>query len=509
MGLGPRLELRQSQQLVMTPQLQLAIKLLTLTNIELESYISDALDKNPLLTTGDSDGPTEAPTPDAPPPAETDGLDTLLGREPQTALAESPLDLAPPESGGRDEGESGFEGGGGALANTSASSSGTASSTGDGEGFDLDRLSDEGLSLHAHLAAQAGMAFSGIALVIAEHLIDLIDDAGYLTEPPGTVADRLGVAPETVEAVLTGIHRFDPTGVGARSLAECIALQAQEADRLDPAMAALIGHLDLVARGDIPGLMRVTECDREDVMDMIRELRRYDPKPGLRFGGEDAAPVVADVFIRRSGNGQNGGWRVELNQATLPRLIIDRDYHAVLAADGSKATGSFLNECLADANWLLKALDQRARTIVKVASALVVQQAGFFEHGVSALKPLTLRQIADAIDMHESTVSRVAANKYLACDRGLFELRWFFSSGVASSAATASGEGGASAVAVKDRIARLIAAEGAAVLSDDSLVEILTAEGFDIARRTVAKYREALGLGSSVARRRARTLAEA
>jgi RNA polymerase sigma-54 factor len=235
-------------------------------------------------------------------------------------------------------------------------------------------------------------------------------------------------------------------------------------------------------------------------MDMIRELRGYDPRPGRRFGGGTATPVVADVFIHRDGS----GWRVELNQATLPRLIIDREYHATLAAGASKATNSFLTECMADANWLLKALDQRARTIVRVATELVVHQRGFFDHGVSALRPLTLRQIADAIGMHESTVSRVAANKYLACERGLFELRWFFSSGVAD----ASGEG-ASAVAVKDRIARLIAAEGDQILSDDSLVDLLTAEGFDIARRTVAKYREALGLGSSVARRRARALASA
>lgn len=495
MSMGPRLELRHSQQLVMTPQLQLAIKLLTLTNLELETFISDALDKNPLLTTADSDGPIEAPTLDPTPPLETDGLDALLGREPQIALAEAPLDLAPSEPGGRDEGE-----GGGALVEASF---GGATGGAGGE-FDLERLSDDGISLRAHLALQAGMKFDGTALVIAEHLIDLIDESGYLTEPLDQIAARLGMPITDVAAVLADIQRFDPTGVGARSLAECMALQAQEADRHDPAMAALIVNLHLVGRGDIAALMRVTACGREDVMDMIRELRSYDPKPGLRFGGETAAPVVADVFVRRVGN----GWRIELNQATLPRLIIDRDYHAVLAADGSKATGSFLNECLADANWLLKALDQRARTIIKVASALVVQQAGFFETGVAALKPLTLRQIADAIEMHESTVSRVAANKYLACDRGLFELRWFFSSGVASSGGV-SGEGGASAVAVKDRIARLIAAEGASVLSDDSLVEILQSEGFDIARRTVAKYREALGLGSSVARRRARTLATA
>lgn len=492
MGMGPRLELRQSQQLVMTPQMQQAIQLLTLTNVELETFIAEALEKNPLLTaeTGE-DAPTLLPEAGQEPllaPGEGDGLDMLLGREPQVALGEAPLDMAAPEADGLD---------GSVLASGMGLDS---RGDGSGEGPDLDRLSDDDISLHAHLRAQAGMAFSGMDRIVAEHLIDLVDEAGYLSAPIEEVSARLGIGLDDVGRVLDRVQRLDPAGVAARSLSECIALQAREADRLDPAMQALIDHLPLVARGDIAGLMRVTECDREDVMDMIRELRGYDPKPGLRFGGEPATPVVADVFVRRAG----GGWRVELNQATLPRMIIDRDYHAELARDGSKATNSFLNECLAEANWLVKALDQRARTIVRVTTALVEQQRGFFEHGVSAMKPLTLRAIADAIEVHESTVSRVAANKYLACEQGLYELRWFFSSGVASS----DGDG-ASANAVKDRIARLIAGEGDAILSDEDLAKRLQAEGFDIARRTVLKYRVAMGLGSGVERRRARALAAA
>jgi RNA polymerase sigma-54 factor len=499
MGLGPRLELRQSQQLVMTPQMQQAIQLLTLTNVELETFIAEALEKNPLLTTETGEeSPATQPEAPLPAPSEGDGLDLLLGREPQAALAEAPLDIAAPESDGLD---------GTALTSTQESGlslTGDYRSEGSGEGPDLDRLSNEDVSLHAHLLAQAGMAFSGPALRIAQHLIDLIDESGYLTAPIEEVSTRLSEPPELVIEVLAGVQRFDPVGVAARSLSECIALQAREADRLDPAMQALIDNLPLVARGDIPGLMRVTACDREDVMDMIRELRSYDPKPGLRYGGEPANPVVADVFVRRVGIGAGGGWRVELNQATLPRLIIDRDYHAELARDGSKATTSFLNECLAEANWLVKALDQRARTIVRVTTALVEQQRGFFENGVSAMKPLTLRAIADIIEVHESTVSRVAANKYLACEQGLYELRWFFSSGVASS----DGDG-ASANAVKDRIARLIANEGDAILSDEDLAKRLQTEGFDIARRTVLKYRVAMGLGSGVERRRARALSAA
>jgi RNA polymerase sigma-54 factor len=263
-------------------------------------------------------------------------------------------------------------------------------------------------------------------------------------------------------------------------------------------MHQLLLNLDLVARGDMVGLVRKCGVEREDIVEMIRELKAYDPKPGLRYGGEAATAVVPDVFVVR---GADGGWQVTLNQATLPRLIIDRQYESELAAGADRATTSFVNECVASANWLLKALDQRARTIVRVATEIVRLQQGFFEQGVSQLKPLTLRQVADLIEMHESTVSRVTSHKYLLCERGLFELKYFFTSGVGS------GDGEtASALAVKDRIARLIAAEGEDVLSDDKLVEVLQDEGFDIARRTVAKYREALGLGSSVQRRRARAL---
>ncbi|WP_439533398.1 RNA polymerase factor sigma-54 [Polymorphobacter sp.] len=472
MAIGPRLELRQSQQLVMTPQLQLAIKLLTLTNIELETYIAEQLDQNPLLTAG----------------APEDGAAAIADAEPAPAPRQEPLNLV--------------------TASTELSMGGIAPGElplpepgQPGEGTDFDRFAGAEASLAETLLAQAGVSFSGERLVIAGHIIDHIDETGYLTLDIETIARRLGVLPPAVASVLDVLQRFDPSGVGARSLAECIAIQAREADRYDPAMAILIDNLDLVARGDIAALMRLCALDREDVMDMIRELRGYDPKPGLRYGSDPANSVVADVLVHQDGE---GNWHVELNQATLPRLIIDRDYHATLARDGSKATNGFLSECLSDANWLMKALDQRARTIVKVAGEIVRHQQGFFESGVSALKPLTLRQVADAIEMHESTVSRVAANKYLSCDRGLFELRWFFASGVSA------GDGeAASAIAVKDRIARLIAAEGAQVLSDDNLVDRLQAEGFDIARRTVAKYREALGLGSSIARRRARALAAA
>ncbi len=497
MGLGPRLELRQSQQLVMTPQLQLAIKLLTLTNVELENYIGDELEKNPLLRTADGSEGDAAPangvdqaqaSPEAQLNPATDGIDKLLGST--TGTADAPLDV---------------DYTGEAFHHDSASDSsdwGASAAAGEGEDNDLERFAAAEASLSEVLSDQANAAFEGADLIIARHIVDLIDEAGYLGETTEMIADRLGAEVAEVEAVLATIHSFEPTGVGARSLSECLMIQARDVDRLDPAMAVLLGNLEMVARGDINGLMRLCGVDREDVADMIRELRQYDPKPGLRYGGERAPPVAADVFITQ---GDDGEWRIELNQATLPRLLIDRDYHAVLETGADKATVNFLSDCVHSANWLMKALDQRARTIIKVATELVKHQRGFFEHGVSELKPLTLRAIAEVIEMHESTVSRVTSNKYLQCDRGLFELRYFFTSGIGSS------EGGeaTSALAVKDRIARLIAIESENTLSDDKLVEILQKEGYDIARRTVAKYREALGLGSSVARRRARMLAAA
>ena len=375
----------------------------------------------------------------------------------------------------------------------------TAGSMGE-DGPDLDAFADTGLSLADHLLAQAGPVVDGADSFIAAHLIDQIDEAGYLTVPLLEVANRLGVALARVEHVLGIIQTFDPTGVGARSLSECLALQAKEADRYDPCMARLIDNLELVARGDMARLKRLCDVDDEDLADMIRELRGYDPKPGCRYGGESMQAVVPDVFVAK----RKTGWAIEINAATLPRLLVNRGYYVELSGgQQDKASKAWLSECLASANWLVKALDQRQRTIVKVATEIVKQQEAFFVHGVSQLKPMTLRQVADAIEMHESTVSRVTSNKYLSCARGLYELKYFFTSAIQSS----DGGDAVSAQAVKSAIRALIAAEEPkAILSDDTLVELLNAKGFDIARRTVAKYREALGIGSSVQRRRQKAL---
>jgi RNA polymerase sigma-54 factor len=518
MALGPRLDLRQSQQLVMTPQLQQAIKLLTLTNLELESFIAGEMEKNPLL---DASGAAEGPSTDderreaneseaAFEAAGEGGDDGFESADPATAdqliaagdgAADAPLDVDfvaetyHHDSGSDLAGQPGLDGG---LGLNGTGSGGSAS----GELPDsFETMLSDDLSLHDLLSSQAGAALDGPDLLVAQHIIDLIDDSGYVAGALEDVAMRLSTDLAHVERVLKVIQSFEPTGVGARSLAECLKLQAREADRCDPAMARLLDNLHLLARGDLAALRRICGVDQEDLTDMIRELRTYNPKPGLAYGGERVQTVVPDIYVARS---PAGGWMVELNSATLPKLLVNRSYYVELAAGAKgREARSYLSDCLASANWLVKALDQRARTIVKVATELVRQQQAFFEHGVQHLKPLNLRAIAEAIGMHESTVSRVTSNKYLSCDRGLFELKYFFTSAIQS----AEGDEAVSSEAVKNRIRALIAAETASsILSDDKLVEVLRAEGFDIARRTVAKYRESLGLGSSVQRRRAALL---
>jgi RNA polymerase sigma-54 factor len=488
MSIGPRLDLRQSQSLVMTPQLQQAIRLLALSNLEVESFIAEEIERNPLLETGG--GGEEGPCVEAlaSPPEEAAGADTFGGS------GEAPLDLDVNDENLHQDSAS-DRALDGALGLEGLSSGGW-----DGEGPDFDAFASESVSLHEHLIAQAGERLSGADLMIARQIIEQVEETGYLTGSTLDLAQRLGVPLADVERVLAAVQTFDPAGVAARSLSECLALQAKEADRYDPAMARLIDNLDYLAKGNLGALRRICGVDEEDLADMIRELRAYDPKPGCRFAGSDRVEaVVPDVFVARRGF----GWAVELNAATLPRLLVNRRYYAELTDGADRRSKAWLSECLASASWLTKALDQRARTIIKVTSEIVKQQDGFFRHGVSQLRPLTLRQVAEVIGMHESTVSRVTSNKYLSCERGLFELKYFFTSGIQSS----DGGDAVSAEAVKSHIKALIAAEDPrAVLSDDQLVELLRGKGFDIARRTVAKYREAIGLGSSVQRRRQKAM---
>jgi RNA polymerase sigma-54 factor len=476
MALSQRLDLRQTQALVMTPQLQQAIKLLQLSNIELSAYIEGELEQNPLLER--DDGPAEGPAAEGEPsPAEAEEVeawDAVAGTE-----GEGTIDLA-----------------GDPVAWQGATPRPQAGEMLPG----LDQTLTRPTTLRDHLLAQLSVDLADpVDRLIGAHLVDMVDEAGYLQGDLAEVAERLGCAAARVEATLALLQRFDPAGVFARNLAECLALQLKDRDRLDPAMQALIDNLALLASRDAPALMKLCGVDAEDLAEMVAELKALNPKPGLAFDTAAAEPVVPDVLVRP----QAGGFAIELNNDTLPRVLVNNRYYAeITGAARSKSDKDYLAERYQQANWLVKALHQRATTILKVATEIVRQQEGFFRHGVQHLRPLVLRDIAEAIEMHESTVSRVTSNKYMASPRGILELKYFFTSAIAA----ASGGESLSAEAVRYRIKGLIEAEGDEVLSDDRIVEILLQQGIDIARRTVAKYREALRIPSSVQRRRARAL---
>jgi len=495
MALAAKLEIRQGQGLVITPQLQQAIKLLQLSNIELEAFVEAELEKNPLLQRDERDH-----EPEAVPPADDGSAEAAADAAAAAEIDASPDDVYGDASPGeRHSGEAGeerapFAGEANGGVDWSRAGRGGAELT-----EDLEQALARAMTLADHLEAQAALCgFEPADRAVASALIDAVDEGGYLRVDLVDMAERLGCGMDRIDAVLGRLHGFEPVGVFARDVRECLALQLKDKNRYDPAMAALLDNLELLARRDMQALKRACGVDDEDLKDMIAELRGLTPRPGAAFGGEPAAPVVPDVFVRE---GEGGLWRVELNTDTLPRLLVDHRYHAVVSgAARTEGEKTFVSECMASASWLVRSLDQRAKTILKVASEIVRQQDGFLAFGVEHLRPLNLKTVADAIGMHESTVSRVTSNKYLSTPRGVFEMKFFFTSAIASS------EGGEahSAESVRHKIKQLIDAENSVekVLSDDAIVDILKEAGVDIARRTVAKYREALRIPSSVERRR-------
>lgn len=492
MALSPRLEFRQSQSLTLTPQLMQSIRLLQLSHLELNDFVDAELLRNPLLEREDGGGEDAEASEPAERPAEMSAYEDTVAQGERikdadqiaegydTAVENVFPDSAPQELGhasGPDRNGS-FEG---------------------GEAPDLDQYVASRPRLSDHLEAQAQMLLRTPAdRLIAQHLIDGLNEAGYLTVELDAVAALLGAELADVEAVLEVLQTCEPAGIFARTVAECLSIQLRERDRLDPIMQKLIANLHLLAEHNIAALLKVVGCDREDLTDMLAELRMLDPKPGLAFDSSPVEAVVPDVFVRPA---PDGGWQVELNSDILPRVLVNRVYYATVTKKTRDAgEKTFLSDCLATANWLTKSLDQRAQTITRVAAEIVRQQDGFLTHGVAHLKPMTLKMVAEAIDMHESTVSRVTANKYMATPRGLYEMKYFFTTAIASS----DGSADHSAEAVRHRIRQLIDAEPASdILSDDTIAEILRKEqGMDVARRTVAKYREGMNIPSSVVRRR-------
>ena len=497
MAIAPKLQMRQGQSLVMTPQLQQAIKLLQLSNLELAEYVETEIERNPLLERGEAEAPERSEPQDDRAGADLDlGAGNKGGEE-----AQSNLD-APSEDAYASDSASDMAGVDVAAAGSGPSASldwsGASSGRGSGEDFDFESILSAEITLREHLERQlSASGLRGADYVVALRLIDETDEGGYMRGFLPEIATQLGVSEAHVARVLAVCHGFEPAGVMARNVAECLALQLKELDRYDPAMQALVENLDLVARRDLKALASLCGVDLEDIGDMLLELRSLTPKPGSAFAFDAAPAVIPDVFVRETPNGM---YAVELNADTLPKVLLNRTYYAeVSRLSRTEDERNFVSECQASANWLIKSLDQRARTILRVSQEIVRQQDGFFARGVEGLRPLNLKTVADAVEMHESTVSRVTSGKYMSTPRGVFELKFFFSASIPS----LGGGEAHSAEAVRHRIKHLIEAEDAtAVLSDDQIVERLRGFGVDIARRTVAKYRESLKIPSSVERRR-------
>lgn len=510
MAISTKLEMRQSQSLVMTPQLMQAIKLLQMSNLDLVSYVEAELERNPLLEKGDGE-PAEPNSGEASGASEQSpelpDAGTGSGDEPNSGdWMQNDLETGSEAIASRMDTDLGnvFPDEPGVPASPdpallkSGDSYKNASSGAASEDYNLEAFVAEEASLGTSLEEQMHLALSDEAdRLIAGHLINSLDENGYLYLDLEDTAEQLGVEAERVETVLTVLQSFEPAGVFARNLAECLKLQLIDKNRFDPAMEALIDNIELLAKRELAALKKICGVDDEDLVEMIAEIRALDPKPGSVFGSSLVQPVVPDVFVRPA---NDGTWAVELNSDTLPKVLVNQTYFAkVIKTARNETEKEYLTESLQTANWLAKSLDQRAKTILKVSTEIVRQQDGFLTYGIAHLRPLNLKTIAEAISMHESTVSRVTSNKFMSTPRGIFELKYFFSSAISG---TADGDSH-SAEAVRHRIKQMIDAEDPkAILSDDTIVKILKDDGIDIARRTVAKYREAMKIGSSVQRRR-------
>lgn len=492
MPIVPRLDLRQSQTLVMTPQLRQAIQLLQYSNVEVADFVEHELERNPLLEreeAGDAPPPERA-APDQVPEQRERVLDSAAVAQADTLPSEAaaPLDADYSDS---------YDAGG------PADGAGSFTRIGNGgsrdfevDGFDIEDVASRRPPLREYLGEQLRLSFADpVDRMIGAHLIALLCPAGRLTAEPEAIAAAMDVPLERVESVRGRMMRFDPPGLFARSLKECLAAQLLDRNRLDPAMQTLLDNLDLLARREMRKLLALCKVDSEDLADMISEIRALDPKPAASYSDAPVQTIVPDLLMREL---PDGTWLIELNPDSMPRVLVNERFYARVAPRARKEERAFLSERLASANWLVRSLQQRAQTILKVAAEIVRQQDGFLRHGVSHLRPLILRDIAAAVEMHESTVSRVTANKYIATPRGTFELKYFFTTAIQGT----DGES-LSSESVRHRIRALVDAERVDdTLSDDALVTALRREGVDIARRTVAKYREALHIPNSVQRRR-------
>lgn len=490
---GPRLDLRQSQSLVMTPQLQQAIKLLQLNNMELADFLKEELERNPLLEQGDTEREEKTERQEKLEQSQSN-LDELQN------LKQSRKDSDEGEQI-RDRNDTPDEAHENMWGSTESVGKGGNLKFDDNNDFSFEKTLSDEKNLRDHLQEQLFLTFKDEqkrAMGLA--LIDRLGEEGYLRDDVSLIAKELSCDETMLNDVLISMKQFDPTGVFAKDLKECLSLQLEEKDRLDPAMKLLIENLELLGQHKHQELLKICGVDLEDLRDMITEIRELNPKPASTFDHFVTQTIVPDVIMKPKSKDIADGWTIELNANTLPKVLVNKKYYAEISKMAhSKTEKQFVDEQFQNANWLVRAMDQRAQTILKVASEIVRQQDAFFAYGLQYLKPMTLREIAEVIEMHESTVSRVTTNKYIGTPRGLFEMKFFFTSGIESN------DGGIShsSEAVKARIKELIDAEEAQKpLSDDKIAEILNKDGIDIARRTVAKYREAMNIGSSSERKR-------
>jgi RNA polymerase sigma-54 factor len=474
--LKPALQLRLGQQLTMTPQLQQAIKLLQLPVLELQAQVLQALESNVMLEVEEEES-QDAVSLDA---GQT-SQDEPAGEDAGPAEDEVVVEMAEPwEDGSAPAGEK---------------------RSSDDDDRPLEFSDESGRDLHQHLIWQLEISpLDPRQVWIGEAIIDALNDDGYLTETPADIAVSLSsdlpISADEVEQVLAWVQTFDPAGVGARSVSECICLQLAQLEGATPgrelALKLAEEHLQAVADRDVAALKRALGASDEALQEAMALIQGCQPRPGSSFQSSQPEYIVPDVFVKRTGH----GWIVEINPASVPRLKVNQSYAGVVARSADYAS---LRAQLQEARWLIRSLEIRNETLLKVARTIVQRQSAFLEHGDEAMEPMILRDVAEAVSMHESTISRVTTGKYMHTPRGIFEFRHFFSSHVA-------GVDGAdvSSVAIRARIRRLIADEDPArPLSDAQLAELLAAEGIKVARRTVAKYRESLGLASSSERRQA------
>jgi len=483
MAINPRLELKQGQTLTMTTQLQQAIKLLQLSNLELDEFVENEIEQNPFLERDEGKSPAQE---------NEDKQEDIQGNE---------NDIPQENDRPLDTGDTLEEGGYDYTSSTYAGTGAGGNSRFEDLDYNLENTVADRRSLRDHLMNQIQLEFlDKTESAIAALMVDYLTEAGYFRTPLEEVAERLNCDVKKIEEILERLQQLQPAGIFARDLSECLALQLKDKNHFDPAMERLVQNLELLAKHDNKRLKDICAVTDDDLADMIEEIKCLNPKPTSDFDQFIAQTVIPDIFMRPLPKSKGGGWSVELNTETLPKILVNKTYYKeILQGSKNKQDKEYLAEQMNTANWLIKAMDQRAQTILSVAGAIIEQQENFFNYGIEFLKPLILKDVAEAIGVHESTVSRVTTNKYMGTPRGVFELKYFFSSGVSNT------EGSAefASEAIKSRIKTLIDAETPQnILSDDDLVQQLQDAGIAIARRTVAKYREAMKIQSSVQRRR-------